>query len=85
MNNTTKPKLAGQYSLSVDEYGKADEDVGTCPKGERFCLFVKYLPNPLASSWKFFSTLGDALREQDKLLAQISKECLKLERAENKS
>ena len=85
MTNTTVPKRAGQYSLSVDKYGKEDEQQGTCPKGERFCLFVKYLPNPLASSWKFFSTLGDALRGQDKLVAQIEKECLKLERAENKS
>tara|TARA_R110002051_G_scaffold262049_2_gene322010 strand:+ start:1300 stop:1557 length:258 start_codon:yes stop_codon:yes gene_type:complete len=85
MKSKDVPRLAGQYSLSVDEYGKEDEWRGTCPKGERFCLFVKYLPNPLASSWKFFSTLGDALRGQDKLVAQIEKECLKLERAENKS
>jgi hypothetical protein len=85
MNNTTVPKRAGQYSLSVDEYGKADEQQGTCPKGERFCLFIKYLPNPLASSWKFFSNIHDAIREQDKWVDQISKECLKLERAENKS
>jgi hypothetical protein len=85
MKSKDVSRLAGQYSLSVEEYGKEDEWRGTCPKGERFCLFIKYLPNPLASSWKFFSNIHDAIREQDKWVDQISKECIKLERAENKA
>ncbi len=63
-----------QYSLEVQEYGLKDEQHGTCPKGERFCLFIKYLPNPLASQWKFFKHKYDALQARNKWVAKINKE-----------
>lgn len=63
-----------QYSVSVKEYGLKDEQHGTCPKGKRFCLFAEYLPNSLASMWKFFEHKYDAEQAKVELVAKINRE-----------
>jgi len=74
---TNVGRLAGkdnQYSLELNEYGLYEEQLGTCPKGKRHCLFIKYLPNPLASAWKFFPTYGEAIRAQDHWVDKLNRE-----------
>lgn len=67
------------YRFEITDHRRDPSFDEPTKKATPWMLFCRYLPNPLASGWKFFATENEAKRHRDLLAKDLEKEGVRFE------